>query len=69
MGKTYDPSNLLFKVYKYDRWYNKLGEVRESYEEKSKSQTDKTVAERLKLISHKRKMSKKCYTTNATNRI
>ena len=37
MGKTYDPSNLLFKVYKYDRWYNKLGEVRESYEDKSKS--------------------------------
>ena len=34
MDKTYDPSNLFIKGYKYDKWYKKD-------EEKSKSKSDK----------------------------
>ena len=45
MGKTYDFSNFHLKGYKYDKKYKKLVEVIESYEGKSKSQTEETITE------------------------
>ena len=42
MDKIYDPSNLFIKNYKYDDWYKKN-------EEKSKSQPEEIIAERIKL--------------------
>ena len=42
IDKKYDPSNLFLKVYKYDEWYKKD-------EEKSKSQPEETITERVKL--------------------
>ena len=39
--EIYDPSNLFVKGVKYDKWY-------ELYKEKSKSQPEETISERLK---------------------
>ena len=47
MYEKYNPSNLLFKGYHYDKWYKKLDE------ERSKSQLEETIAERLKLRRQK----------------
>ena len=42
MDKIYDPSNFFIKNYKYVDWYKKNGE-------KSKSQPEEVIAERIKL--------------------
>ena len=42
IDKKYDPSNLFLKFYIYDEWYEKD-------EEKSKSQPEETIAERVKI--------------------
>ena len=47
MHKKCNPSNLLFKGYHYDKWCKKLDE------ERSKSQLEETIAERLKLRRQK----------------
>ena len=50
MDKKYDPCNLVLKSYEYDKLCKKLNE------EKSKSQLEKTVTERVKLITRKSKI-------------
>ena len=46
MNKKYDPSHLFLKGYKYDKWCKRD-------EEKSKSQLEETIAERVKLRRQK----------------
>ena len=47
--KKYDPSNLFIKGYKYEKLYKKD-------EEKSKSQPEETIVERVKLKYKKQKI-------------
>ena len=49
MDKKYDPSNLFIKGYKYHKLYKKN-------EEKSKSQPEETIVERVKLKRQKAEM-------------
>ena len=51
MNKKYDSCNLFIKGYKYDGWYKKD-------EEKSKSQPEETITERVKLMPQKKKVQK-----------
>ena len=46
VDKKYDPSNLFIKDYKYDKWYK-------NDEEKSKSQPEETIADKVKLRRQK----------------